>query len=53
MILTNCVVGEENIEDSSLNNSLDEEEDKELEKIINLQQSKSYFLFFISLSRKK
>ena len=42
MILTNCVVEEKNIEDSSLNNSMNEEEgeDHELEKIINFQKSK-------------
>ena len=41
MILTNCVVEEEkNNEDSSLNNSMNEGEDPELEKIINFQKSK-------------
>ena len=44
MILTNCVVEEKNIEDSSLNNSMNEEEgeeeDHELEKIISFQKSK-------------
>ena len=35
MILTNCVVEEENSNKSSLNGSINEEEDKELENIIN------------------
>ena len=35
MILTNCVVAEENSDKSSLNDSINEEEDKELENIIN------------------
>jgi hypothetical protein len=35
MILTNCVVGEEKSEKSSLSDSINEEEDKELENIIN------------------
>lgn len=44
MILNNSVVEEKNIEDSSLNNSMNEGEgegeDHELEKIINFQKSK-------------
>jgi hypothetical protein len=35
MILTNRIVGEENSDKSSLNDSINEEEDKELENIIN------------------
>ena len=43
MILTNCVVEEEKNENSSLNGSINEE-DQEIENILKLKNSKSYFL---------
>ena len=43
MLFTNCVVEEEKNECSSLNCSVNENEDQELEKIIELQNSKLYF----------
>ena len=52
MILTNCVVEEEKNENSSLNGSINEE-DQEIENILKLKNSKSYFLwYFIELVKK-
>ena len=46
MILTNCIVEEEKNESSLLNGSINEE-DQELEKILKLKNSKSYFLYIL------
>lgn len=54
MIFTSCVVEEEKNENSSLNYSINENEDQELAKIIELQKSKlSFFLLPIIEMKEK
>lgn len=47
MIFTSCVVEEEKNENSSLNYSINENEDQELAKIIELQKSKLSFFYYL------
>ena len=53
MILTNRVVGEESSDKSSLDGSINEEENRELENIINFNKKSKYFFNFIIRKRTK